>query len=308
MHGFVHPPWWLLVAATVAHPPSSIDPGRASPPGELRIVELESEIFGNTRSLRVWLPPGYGEPENADHRYPALYLNDGQNLFDAGTSQGSSEWRVDEVVAELLREGRVRPVVVVGIDNAGRRGRAREYLPWPDAYLSPPEPDPWGRLYDDFLADEVLPFVEAHFRVARGPEERVLGGSSYGALAATYAAIARPDLFSGLLLESPSFYVDDDHVLRLAEDADFGLDRVYLGVGTNELALPGCPDHPDNALAVEGVRRMAGILARAGLEKGEDVRVVVEECAVHDEAAWARRLPHALEFLFPSLDRSPGAR
>ena len=50
--------------------------------GELRLHAITSHWFGNTRQLRVWLPPGYSSVENEGRRYPVLYLNDGQNLFD----------------------------------------------------------------------------------------------------------------------------------------------------------------------------------------------------------------------------------
>lgn len=292
--------WWIAGSAAGCHAQPGAAPGDSLPQGRLEAVEMESRVFGNTRHLRVFLPIGYGEPGNEDRSYPVLYLSDGQNLFDASTALfGSGEWQVDEVASELQRTGRIPPIIVVGIDNAGRRGRAREYLPYPDEFLDPPEPDPMGRLYGAFLAEDVIPFVERRFRVDKHRGGRTLGGSSYGALVAMYVAISRPDLFSSLLLESPSFYVDDDHILRDAAAADLDLDRVYLGVGTNELALVGCPDHPGNAEAVDGVRRMASILRGAGLREGVHVKVVVEECAVHNEGAWARRLPSALEFLFP---------
>ena len=80
-----------------------------------------------------------------------------------------------------------------------------------------------------------------------------------------HVAISRPDLFSKLLLESPSFYVDRDHILRAAAAADLSIDRVYLGVITNELGLPGCPEHPNNKEAVEDVGRTAMILKSAGV-------------------------------------------
>src|SRR2546430_14326350 len=54
--------------------------------GDLRLHEFASRIFHNTRFLRVWLPPGYDAVENQARRYPALYLNDGQNLFEDSTS------------------------------------------------------------------------------------------------------------------------------------------------------------------------------------------------------------------------------
>lgn len=49
--------------------------------GDLRIHQLASKIFDNTRSIRVLLPPGYDAAENRSKRYPVLYMLDGQNLF-----------------------------------------------------------------------------------------------------------------------------------------------------------------------------------------------------------------------------------
>lgn len=277
-------------------PPSA----RAQVTGDLRIQKLDSEIFGNARKLRVWLPPGYSDAENRGRSYPVLYLNDGQNLFDAETSLfGPYEWKVDETAARLIEEERIPPIVVVGVDNAGRRGRAEEYLPYPDETLEPPVPHPRGDLYDDFLVTEVIPFVEARFRVTADPALRALGGSSYGALAALHAAMERPDLFSRLLLESPSFYVDDYRIFRDVDPARIELARVYLGVGTNELGLEGCPeDQETNAEAVDGVRRAADLFRGAGPGGSANLKVVVDPCARHDERAWAARLPAALEFLF----------
>ena len=297
----IDPLFWLLTLSAVGCQAPSEEPGPESGDLSLEIIALESRVFGNTRNLRVWLPPGYHDPASSDRFYPVLFLNDGQNLFDSATALfGSKEWQVDEIATALLEAGRISPIVVVGIDNAGRSGRAREYLPFPDAFLDPPEPNPQGSLYGEFLAEEVIPFVESHFRI-RG-DGRVLGGSSYGALVSMHVAISRPGLFTGLLLESPSFYVDDNHILEEAAAGDLELDRVYIGVGTNELAFDGCPEHPGNEEAVEGVRRMASILQDAGLRDGSQLVVTIEECAEHDEDAWAGRLPTALSFLFP-----PGA-
>ena len=51
---------------------------------------------------------------------------------------------MDETLTGLLGEGRIPPLIAVGIDNAGRSGRAKEYLPYPDEFLDPPEPSPQG--------------------------------------------------------------------------------------------------------------------------------------------------------------------
>jgi predicted alpha/beta superfamily hydrolase len=271
----------------------------AQSPSQLQVTEFESTVFGNTRQLRILLPEGYADPDNVSRHYPVLYLNDGQNLFDAATAVlGNGEWQADETVRRLIADGVIPPVIVVGIDNAGRSGRANEYLPYPDIYLEPPLPDPKGQLYPAFIAEEVVPFIESRFRVQADEASRTLGGSSYGALIALHTVIVRPGFFAGVLLESPSFYVDNDHVLRDAKASPPGVQRVYLGIGTNELDQDDCPaDHPGNVAAVTSVQTLAGILRAAGMA-AELVKVEIEDCAVHAESAWARRLPAALKFLY----------
>jgi len=267
---------------------------------EMRILPLKSKIFNNSRTIRVLLPPDYSEPENAKRFYPVLYLNDGQDLFDAKDSMFTGkEWHVDETVYDLIAKGEIEPIIVVGIDNPGKAMRPNEYLPWEDIYLSPPMPDPHGSLYPEFLEKEVIPLVETNFRVSAVRLNRALGGSSYGGLITLYSAIEKPKLFGRLLMESPSFYVSDAKVLDLAENWSPLPLKVDVGVGTNELGKKDCAQDSDNQEAVTDVRRLVTILRNKGLD-GSRMRVDVEECATHDEEAWGRRLPGALKFLFPA--------
>src|ERR1700685_917853 len=73
--------------------------------GDLRLHQFHSRIFRNTRFLRVWLPPGYHDTGHGGRRYSVLYLNDGQNLFEAAISFTGIEWQVDETADRLIREG-----------------------------------------------------------------------------------------------------------------------------------------------------------------------------------------------------------
>ena len=302
-------PGWCLIAAAAAGLPACARPAEGpaqGPPSALRIHEFRSDVFGNVRSLRVLVPPGYDDAASAGRRYPVLYLNDGQNLFDSATAVlNAAEWRVDETVTALVRSGQIAPLIVVGIDNAGRRGRAREYLPFPDAFLEPPEPEPLGRRYPEFLIGEVLPFVAARYRTLSGAEHTGLGGSSYGAVAALYTASVRPGVFDRLLLESPSLYVDSAAVIDLAGRVPEWSGRVYLGIGTHETeeaerCRPASPG--DGGEAVADARRLADLLADRGLGPAR-LRVVVEACGTHHESAWARRLPEALRFLYEPPSR-----
>ncbi len=253
--------------------------------GDLEIVLFKSMVFPSPRSLRVLLPDGYRLPENRGRRYPVLYLNDGQNLFDVCTSLfGGQEWRVDETVRELIASRKIQPIIVVGMDSGGPRLRPKEYLPYVDVTLSPPEPEPRGKLYPKFLLDEVIPFIEHHYRVLPGARGRVLGGSSYGAGIALFAVMERPGSFAGLLLESPSLYADDYHLLRNVRSVREWPRRVYIGTGTIQ--------EP-----VEDVQKLEAILRKAGLQD-DRLFIVVQQGAAHSEKWWGERLAGALQFFF----------
>ena len=103
--------------------PDVIRAGSAT--GDLRIHKFKSQVFRNTRFIRVWLPPGYDERSNQGRRYPILYLNDGQNLFESATSFTGVEWQVDETADRLIRERVIDPMIVVGIDNGAKDGLIR---------------------------------------------------------------------------------------------------------------------------------------------------------------------------------------
>lgn len=257
--------------------------------GDLRLYQFHSRTFRNVRFVRVWLPPGYDDSVNAERRYPVFYLNDGQNLFEASAAFGGVEWQVDETADRLIREGTVPPIIIVGIDNTGR-DRIREYLP--RRSFQPPVLRVRGQRYPKFLMDEVMPFVAHNYRVATGPENTGLGGSSLGALIALYTVSVHPGVFGRLLLESPSLWVSGRQLIRESRSVVHWPERIFLGVGTAEA---GRKDRDQSV--VDDVRELAGILQRAGLDE-KRLKIVIEEGAAHQEAAWARRFPEALAFLF----------
>src|ERR1700675_2638809 len=225
--------------------------------GQLRLHELQSLIFRNTRMLRVWLPPGYSAPENQGRHYPVFYLNDGQNLFDPATAYIGVDWQADEAADRLIRENRIPPLILAGIDNA-QKDRAREYLPYRS--FNPPVMRPQGRRYPDFLLNEVMPFLYRHYRIARGPENTGLGGSSLGAIVSLYSAMDRPGVFGRLLLESPSLFISNRQLLKSSRAFRQWPERIFIGIGTREA---GSED--GNQQTVEDVRELEHILRRAGL-------------------------------------------
>ncbi len=256
--------------------------------GSLWLHELKSIIFRNTRMLRVWLPPeydGWGET-----RYPVLYLNDGQNLFDPATAFAGIAWRVGETAERLIAEKKIPPLIIVGIDHAGKN-RVREYIPYRslDSLVRAR-----GQRYPEFLRREVMPLIESYYSIAKGPENTGLGGSSLGGLITLYTQLATPGVFGHLLIESPSLYVANRKILEECRRFQNWPSRVYLGIGSCEV---GDPVKDEKAL--EDMRELERIMLACGFD-GHSLKVDVEQGASHTEAAWARRFPAALQFLFSS--------
>lgn len=257
--------------------------------GDLRLHEFRSRIFRNQRYLRVWLPPGYDDRENESKFYPVLYLNDGQNLFEAASSFAGVEWQVDETADRLIRGGGISPMIIVGIDNAGK-DRLREYMP--HRSMNPMMLRVQGKFYPDFLIKEVMPFVEQNYRVTTRPEDTGLGGSSLGALIALYTAMVRPGVVGKLLIESPSLWVSNRQIIKDSRAVRVWPERIFLAAGTAEAGSA-----EKSRSVVDNVRELGAIVRRAVLSE-KRLRVVIKEGASHNEAAWAERFPEALEFLF----------
>jgi predicted alpha/beta superfamily hydrolase len=254
--------------------------------GNLWLHELSSRIFGNTRLLRVWLPPDYdGWGAN---RYPILYLNDGQNLFDPATAFAGVHWQVGETATRLIAEQKIRPLIIVGIDNT--KNRACEYIPYRSK--DPRVVNAKGKYYPEFLRREVMPLIEERYSVLRGPENTGLGGSSLGGLITLYTQLAAPGVFGRALIESPSLFVANRKILDQSRRFRDWPERTYLGMGTREVG-----DAEKDAKVVADVRELETVMRDAGLND-KRLKVRADEGATHSETAWAARFPEALEFLY----------
>ena len=75
-----------------------------------------------TRKVWVYLPENYNTPQA--YRFPVLYMQDGQNVFD-DTSSFSGEWGVDEFLDTAV----LKTCIVVAIENGGNK-RMTEYNPY----------------------------------------------------------------------------------------------------------------------------------------------------------------------------------
>ena len=191
--------------------------------GDVRIVpQAWSPQLENKRDVLIYLPPSYAVSER---RYPVLYMQDGQNLFDDATAFNGHDWHADETLERLSKDG--YEAIVVGVYHGGDE-RLPDNNPFPGRFTSR------GDAYLDFLCDSLKPFIDRHFRTETIPAATGMLGSSMGGLISLYAFFKRPDVFGLCGAMSPSLFVGRGAILKYAREVPFHLGKVYLDNGTRE--------------------------------------------------------------------------
>lgn len=259
--------------------------------GTIRLHQnFHSKILNNERHVIVYLPPAYAQ--NKSQRYPVFYMHDGQNLFDGATSYiPGQEWRVDETAQALIAAGKVEPLIIVGVYNAGK-DRINEYTPAVDAtYKMGGGADLYGRM----LVEELKPFIDKEYRTRRDAAHTGLGGSSLGGLVSLYLGLKYSKVFGRLAVVSPSVWFADHHIVRYVEALSRKPKvRIWLDLGTKEGESPQRAQE-----TVAGARLLRDALMKRGWQSGKDLKYFEAEGAEHNERAWAARTGQILEFLFP---------
>src|SRR6266566_33213 len=249
---------------------------------------FRSRILGNRRDVLVYLPRRYRRFSR--RRYPVLYLQDGQNVFDAATSFAGVEWGVDETAERLIQKKLIEPHIIVAIANMGEE-RIHEYAPTRAVVdvetRRKTSSKGLARQYGHFLMDELKPYIDRKYRTRQDAEFTGLGGSSLGGLVTLAIGILYPHVFNRLIVMSPSIWWDDFAIYRLVDTIEQKPPlKIWLDTGTVE---PGW----------EQARELRDRLIKKGWRLFDDLQYLEAEGADHSEAAWAARVDPALRFLFP---------
>jgi predicted alpha/beta superfamily hydrolase len=283
----------LVLVILCARPPRSLsEPAEVDTlSSQIETFELESKVFNNTRTIRVFLPDDYKDPRNSARKYAVFYMNDGFAVFNA------KAWNAPQTISALIGRKAIEPIILVGIDNGAsiENGsilqRTNEYLPYADLENEPDVPNPHGSDYPKFLINEVMPEMAKRYRVAQEPKNTGLGGSSYGGMAALYTVMHNPKAFGRLLLESTPVFMADFAALKEAQQTKDWPARVYIGIGTKEASDP--------ELSSKAAQNVATLKAAIGKNSPRSViKVVVQKGATHGSDAWRTRLPNAVTFLW----------
>lgn len=147
----------------------------------LDTLEITSRVLQNTRNVYVYVPSDY---DKSTRKYPVIYL------FDSFIYLNRVE--VPNVLDNLTREKRIEPMIAVFIDNPTSTSRNYEL--------------PMNPLFRDFMTKELIPEIQSKYRITEDRNETIVGGMSYGGLAATYMAFECDSIFGKVLSQSGSFW------------------------------------------------------------------------------------------------------
>ncbi|MEM1043795.1 MAG: alpha/beta hydrolase-fold protein [Bacteroidota bacterium] len=218
-------PAWVFPEETVRDPDA---PAGAFTPNRT----LASAALGYTVTYRVYTPAGY----DALTDLPVVYVTDGHEYSDDRLGA------LRTVLDNLIYEGRAEPVIAVFVDPRvnGQNRRAEQYVQNP--------------AFAAFVADELVPAIDAAYRTRPDRDGRVILGTSLGGLFSAYLGLEHPDVFGKLAIQSPAFWASETpdwtgpSIYDRMQGTEAGLFEVYMSTGTIN-------DTED------GARRMRGILA-----------------------------------------------
>jgi enterochelin esterase-like enzyme len=213
------------------------------PHGEVHIAWYRSGTLDASRSVHVYTPPNY---EVGSEQYPVLYLLHGGGDEDSGWS---TIGRAGFILDNLLVEKKAVPMIVVMPNGSlPRPANLPRFEPG-----TTPTPEARAAMetarnrFTDELLKEVVPYVEKHYRVKTGQENRALAGLSMGGGQTLQVATTHPDEFAYVGVWSAgiggrnaeSFETRNESFLKNADHVNKVFKLFSISVGDKDFALNG---------------------------------------------------------------------
>tara|TARA_R100000935_G_C2833963_1_gene166892 strand:+ start:1278 stop:2105 length:828 start_codon:yes stop_codon:yes gene_type:complete len=234
---------------------------------------IESPQLDTLKKIWVYLPKSY---KTSEIKYPVLYLQDGQNLFDASTSY-VGEWKIDESLDSLQLD-----IIVIGIEH-GNTKRIDELTP----YAHPEYKGGQADSYLAFITETLIPKVDSLYKINNSSTHTFIGGSSLGGLFAFYASLKNPEIFGKALVFSPSFWYSEEifHFTENIEAENIKNSYFYFRAGDKE-----------SETMVPLMKEMKALLTSKSIKEAQ-INLDSIPKGEHNEGLWAELFPDAALWL-----------
>ena len=213
------------------------------PHGRVEYIHYFSKSLGATNNAIVYLPPGY--MRNRDKSYPVFYLI-------SGTTDTEEVYykvgRVNYIMDNLLAEGAAKEMIIVL-----PYGNPYKLLPAKADAAGVPQTRFGGDVFSKDLTDDLMPYVESHYRTMNDRDHRGIGGFSRGGNQGLSCGLRNLDKFSYLCSYSSFTMTDIPGVYDNAADTNAKLHLFWLGVGTDDFLYGNARDYMEH-LDKKGIR------------------------------------------------------
>ncbi len=259
----------------------------------ITIRDFHAVKLNNKRDIYVYLPQSYDTDSNK--RYPVLYMHDGQYAFEPSKNTGSS-WNIHKAADRLAAGGRMEEIIIVAVPNMSA-ARVSEYVHYDISFSRSMNLQPTGLLYEDFLVNDLKPYIDATFRTLTDSGNTALAGSSMGGFVTYNLGLRRPDVFGNLAIMSPFFvYVDPD---TLEELRDY---KVYKGKHPIKIWID--IGEVEGLLLDKHVREVIEALTKESYKAGKDICYYCVPGGAHFEKDWAERIHAPLLYFFGDIGKA----
>ncbi|HZH96447.1 MAG TPA: alpha/beta hydrolase-fold protein [Flavisolibacter sp.] len=250
------------------------EPRKSTASKNVKIIETAFYIPQLNRYRRLWiyLPNSYA---TSGKKYPVLYLNDGQNVFEDTTSF-TGEWGIDEALDTL--ENGAGEMIVVAVDHGGDK-RINEYAPFNMERYGKGE----GDAYINFLVKTLRPYINKNYRTKTQAKHNYTAGSSTGGLISFYALLKYPRSWGGAGVFSPAFWIAPQLKGVVARKAKKVKGRIYFFAGQQE-SKTMVPD-------------MLSVFTELNKHSKAKMALVIRAEGKHNEATWRKEFPAFYQWL-----------
>ena len=233
------------------------------PHGNVQKIIFHSPSTNSERVAYVYTPAGYEKStvgkKGKENRYPVLYLQHG---WGEDETAWANQGRANLILDNLIAEGKIKPFIIVmtyGMTNECKFGRMHEF-DWTE--------------FQKVLMDELVPYVDSHFRTIPDRQHRAMAGLSMGGMETRMATLARPEVFGYWGLFSGGIYEPKD--LQGKETPK----HIFISCGSKE--------NPDRVKQAVDDLKAAGYNATSHVSEG----------TAHEFLTWRRALKEFASILF----------
>ncbi|GHO45087.1 alpha/beta hydrolase [Ktedonospora formicarum] len=195
---------------------------------------VKSKALGLVRPFEIYLPPSYNTPAGKERHYPVLYLLHGSPGKDVDWLVGG---KAGQSADTLIKSGQVPELIMIMPDGHGRSQGASE---WGNSYNQ-------KQRVEDYLATDLVNYVDQHYRTIPDASHRAIGGNSMGGFGAANIAIHHPTIFGAFISLGGYYYAEGsiwgtNSMYKLQNSPAYTIEhtplahklRIYLGSATKD--------------------------------------------------------------------------